>query len=260
MTEEVLEWLPVEATACAPVKSAIEGGVADWCEHWFAGRRVRVAGLTPTPKSAPASTDEAGWRLFGQSVAISYPKKAATRLLEWALDVELERIVLTDVDRQLMQAFERRLIGDLAVRLETALGVGGGLRDLPANTIDPLGRLGGLVVSLADGQGLQLLSLGIPLATVLPLCKSSSARVDRQPVPLDRLMQALGPVTVSVDAMLGKAEITLSDLQGLSAGDVLILDVGLDDLARLTLPSSDSTIAHAKLIDVEGHRALALQA
>lgn len=258
MTGQVCDWLPLEVVDREPVRTAIAGAISEWAAAWFGAPRLSASRFTPTRSGRP--DDAAGWRVHRKALAVSCSGRAMGRLLDWALDADVEQLSLSPADRRLVEAFEGRLMQDLALRVETALKMDGELKSQPLSVDDPYGRFGGLNVEVTDDRGGVLLSLAIPFTDLLPTCKASLPAIRRSAVKLDTLRSALADAALPVKATLGAARIALADLHSLAPGDVLVLDTALDDGAALSLGGSAHVFAAARLTDHEGKMTLTLQA
>lgn len=181
------------------------------------------------------------------------------RMAGWALDAQLDHLVLKKADRRLLDSFEQKLLADLARKIELAFGIEPSVGSRGAIK-NPFGKLGGVAITLAGDNALPLLSIGIPLQIVLPLCRSSLGPVERKPAQLASFAHALGCADMAIEATLGHAEISVADLRGLAAGDVLVLTRALNDAVQVSLSGSDTAFARGKLIDLDGQIAIALEA
>ena len=263
MTDEALTWLPLGVTTRDAVQAAIGRAVADWSALWFPRPQVSVSGFKPTLGEPRDDADGSGWRVYRKTVAISCPRRSASRLAGWALDAPLAELSPRKADRRLLELFERTLIEDLAHKVELALGVEAPapsqVHAQPQVVRNPFGKLGGAAVTLTEDFGAPLLALAIPLAALLPLCRSSLAPAPRKPAALASFAAALGSADLTIEATLGNAEVPVADLRTLAPGDVLVLQRGLADAVDVSLAGSETTFARAKLIDLDGQMALALQ-
>lgn len=257
MSSEVTDWIPIGLAEHESVQSVLREAIAAWSDAWFPGRSLRVCATLPTLDEA-APWEGAPWRTWGEAVAISCPRKALSRLAERALDAKLDQLTIGDVDRQIIQAFEGRIIGDLAQRLDAALDVTTAPDARPRTLDAPFGGLGGLVLGVGEGQGAQLLSVAIPMKTLAPLCRALFPPASPALARLDKLTEALKPTAVPLEASLGRIGLSLADLRDLCVGDVLVTDVAIDDGAILRLADGEP-LARADMIEQAGHRALALQ-
>lgn len=265
MTQEAQTWLPLGVATRDAVQAAIGRAVADWADLWFPRPQVAVSGFKPTMGEPRDDADGSGWRVYRKTVAISCPRRSGSRLAGWALDAPLADLSPRKGDRRLLELFERTLIEDLALKVELALGVDGpaaapaSVHPQPQVLRNPFGKLGGVAVALTEDFGAPLLSLAIPLAALLPLCRASLAPAARKPAALASFAQALGSADLTIEATLGNAEVPVADLRALAPGDVLVLQRGLADAVDVSLAGSETTFARAKLIDLDGQMALALQ-
>ncbi len=238
-----------------PVRTQLAASVAAWSERWFARRRAR---LHDWRRAAGAARSAEAWRVHYASVAIALP--ARSRVIDWALDMRLEPFDVTETDRLLLDGLERRIVADLARQIEAALRVDGAPRETPLATTEPWGAAGGATLEITDENGADIAQAAIPFEALLGACKASmrAPRTDR-PRP-ERVSAALAAQRLTLAARLGQAEIALSELRALAPGDVLVLDRDLDSPAELVVEGARAVVAKAKLTDIGGRAALALQA
>ena len=259
MTLAPPRWLPPEAAIGEPVRTKVREAVDRWSEHWFSKSSVRLSDLEPITAARAARTDPDDWR--GGRGAISVKRAGmAWRLLNLALDVRLELLRLTERDRKLLDAFERTVVEDLVLKVEQALGAMPVPAEADSHPGNPYGRLGGVMASLTDDAGMALLSLAIPLETLLPLCVPIAPGRLTRDEQLGSLTGALATTAITVEANLGEATVRLEDLRALAPGDVLILDRAIDEGLEITLAGSRHVLARAKLTDADGRLALRLHA
>lgn len=256
MTNRVLDWLPLSVVAREPVRAKITAAVSAWSGAWFSPPR-RLHATRITPHNGEAAPQGRAWRVPRQALAVSCPRPAATRLLDWALDADAQRLSPTDADRKLIEAFETQIFADLCARIERALGIEDQSKNDPTS---PYGPLGGLSIEIADEQGDTLVWLALALSDVLPACKASLPQRSRPVEKLSGLRSALADTVVSIEVVLGSASLGLADLRTLTPGDVLVLDAGLEDAASLTLADSHRSVGRATLTHTDDALALTLQA
>lgn len=260
MTQKVRDWLPIDVVSRDEVQAILRQAVADWSARWFSKRRISLASYAPAAGGHEGKTAEGGWRVYRKEVAVHCPAAATSRLAGWALDARPDDAVATEGDRRLVEQFGRKLLQDLAATIELALELVGEFCDQPLRIEEPYDRMGGVILSLAEGQGVELLKVGVPLHAVAPLCRATFKPTTRGPAVLEILSKALWPTPVIVEATLGQANISLADLQTLEPGDVLILSTALDQPAEIALSGSARVLARGKLSDTDGQIALTLQA
>jgi flagellar motor switch/type III secretory pathway protein FliN len=257
VTEAVRDWLPLGAVLSGRVRATVGEVVADWSRRWFADGGIE---LVTVSTSADARRDDAEgeWRVFRAAIAVKRLRALSPRLLKRALGVEVEGLVLTGVDRRVVTAFVQRLLDDLVVNLEQAFELKGEMRDAPMTVADPFGPFGGLVGLVADGRD-RLLTIAIPLAEIVGFCKSGlPAPGPRDELP--SLAAALASTSVTIDATVGRAQMSLADLGDLAAGDVIVLDRALASGVEICIDQSDVAIASATLSEADGRLAFTLQA
>jgi flagellar motor switch/type III secretory pathway protein FliN len=255
VTIGVLDWLPLSVVTREPVRAKITSAVSAWSEAWFSPPR-RLHATRLTPHNGEAESNRA-WRIPRQALAVSCSRPAATRLLDWALDADVQRLSATHADRRLIEAFDTQVFEDLAARVERALDIEAKAK---GDITSPYGPLGGLSVEIADEQGDTLVWLALAMSDLLPACRASLSQRARPVEKLTALRGALADTPVSIEAVLGSASVGLADLRTLAPGDVLVLDAGLEDAAWLALAGSHRNIGRATLTHTEDALALTLQA
>ena len=227
--------------------------MATWARRWFGARPVAVTSFVTLAGPPPPDID-GDWRRHADLVAVKHSRVANSRLLERALDLSLEGLVLSEIDRRVIAALAQRVIEDLAATLKAALDVG------TAALPDPLGPFGCALIGIAEGRD-QLLTVAIPLEALVRLRKAELAPASRSANPLAGVSEALQPTTVVLEASLGKVKLSLAELQGLSPGDIVVLDRVIEDGGEISLIESDVVFARATLSgSPNGHLALTVQA
>lgn len=253
---ETRDWLPVGAAAHRNVRARIAKAVAAWSEHWFMRRSFAPLRYQERPRGFDAGGGLRQWTRYRGAAAIRCSTTSTTSLMEAALSMRMSGLELSVPDIQLLDAFARAILGDLARRLEEELDIEATDRDQPDQTAAPFLLDGGVEISLSEGQGPEILYIGLPMQTLIPACREALPQPARRP-PLDRLQQALGSTPVRVRATLGHAQLGLQDIAGLAVGDVVVLGAGLDQAVDLSLSDRDCVFTHARLTDVDGEMALA---
>ncbi|HYF22972.1 MAG TPA: FliM/FliN family flagellar motor C-terminal domain-containing protein [Caulobacteraceae bacterium] len=249
-------WLPVDALVREAVRAPLDAAVRRWSARWFAGRSVGVPRLAAVPATERPRGD---WRVYRRAAAIDCSRQARTRIADLGLDCSLDRLTLGEADRRLVDAFEREVLRDLSQTVEDALGVLGDWRPAPETPAEPLGRLGGATAGLADDRGAPLLTLALPQACLLPLCRESLGPPRPGEEPPGSRVRALASTPVALEAVLGQAEVALADLKALAPGDVLVLDTRLDGPALLRVAGAGRPVAEGVLTQDEDALALKLK-
>jgi hypothetical protein len=246
VTERLQDWLPAEAAVRPAVRAAVEPVVAAWAAHWFARGEARLDDWTLAAGGRPAF--DAGWRACGGGLEASCSTRAAGRLASLALDARPDGMDVNDRDRLVMAALARRIVDDLAQRVDGLLGREG--------AAPPGDRR--LVATVAESADV-LFSLSIPVTRLLGLSRRVLPRAGSATPLADGRRAALAATTVRLEATLGAATLTLAEARELSVGDILLLDRTLRDAADLTLPRSADVVARGVLTETEGCLALVLQ-
>jgi len=257
VTAQVQDWLPVQVGQRQVIEARVAQAVEAWSTAWFARRRVTVVGARAALSDPSGEAESPAWRRYDAELALACPARAAQRLLDWVFDVRAEGPA-SDMDRRVLERVEQDLFSDLIQRVASALDLKAAGRPGPPQPVgSPFGRLGGVTFTLGEASGGGLLSLAAPLNAILPLCRRSLPPPRPTPPPAPRAV-ALGHHPVTIEAVLGMAEISVSELRRLEPGDVLILDRKLGEPTALALPDSDFAFALAQLSDQDGRTALTL--
>ena len=246
MSGSVEAWLPREAMDAGPVRHLVAAAVEAWSGKWFATGRLAASGFEASHSGA--SCRASGWRVYGSAVALAVGAPATIALAGLALGAAPGRLVLSEVDQDIIGRFTTRIAADLALSLEQALGLDPTGRGGDVAVEDALPR-GGMVFTLADGAGAPVLNGAIPTAALVTFLKSTLPPARRARSPMSRLSRAIGATPVQVEARLGATTLPLGDLAGLVPGDVLVLDRAVAAGAGLALFRSDRTFANAAIAD-----------
>ena len=209
--------------------------------------------------------DGAGWRARRRSVGLSVSKRAQARLADWVLDTRLEEVGASQVDQVLVVKLLDQMLDDLAARVEAVFGLEdatlgpSAMLDAASMPSQPIGRLGGVVVGIADEGASALLHLAIPCSVLIPYCmKILPQRVGREGNLISRA-DALAATPLTIEAVLGTVELALSDLRGLALGDILVLDREIIAPSELVLAGGGPSLATGMLTEQSGAKALRLQ-
>ena len=242
-------WLPIETVARPQVRHLLEDAVSAWSKAWFTSRHLAITAVRPIPGVVQPRADRP---VFGATTAIGYSARAIARLLDWALDTRLDEVAVLAADQEVLDGFERAMMEDLAARIEAAI-------EAPnADAVTLATPAGGLETTIGDEAAGDLITFTLSLAALLPAIRGSLPPPARR-FPLAAMGDAIEASSLSVEALLGHADIRLSDLDGLAPGDVLVLQTRLDAGVGLSLTGSSSTLGRGSLTDIDGHRAVALE-
>jgi hypothetical protein len=234
MSGRLREWLPLNAATGPRVRDALEGAVDTWSRTWFAGARGLLTSVAPHPSGAPEAAG--GWLLYDDIVAVPADGPDAIRLAGLALGVAPESLVLSEPDRDIIGRLAATILADLAAALAASLERPPSGGAAPTPTADPLEGDAGIVLRVADASGRTLAQAALPLAALVPFLK---ARIPARPAPdLPHLDGPVGRTLTRLDIRLGDTRLSLGDLTGLAAGDVLVLDREIEAGARVALGSA----------------------
>lgn len=250
------DWLPNSVIMDDVVRDAIRSAIAQWSARWFVGEQLVLSGLKASSGAARNESDESGWRICRTAIAIRGDRSALSHLIYLALDTHTEDTHLTEGDQALLQGLERRILDDLAETLEQAFDLAGELKLKPQKVWDPLCEGGGLLASLVETSGREILSFALPAHVIVPRIKAHLGPAAQKTEDLQPLTKALGDVSVSIEALIGSAELTLAEFNDLAVGDVLILDRTLDQPVDITGAGSGQAFAKATLTHVDDDMAL----
>ena len=256
MIGQVRDWLPDGFVNHEVVRETIDQAVAQWGERWFVGAYASVTGMKTTSGDPRNESDDAGWRVYRQAVGIRGERSGFSRMVDKALDINTEMSNLTETDHDLLRAMMRKILEDLAEVLEQAFGVPGDLKPSPQRLSDPLAGGGGLVMALTDPSGRNILTLAIPNDVILARVKAHLGLPSPSSETLQPLAAALGGVTVAIEAVVGTVELSLTELNDLAIGDVLVLDRAVDQPVDIAGVVSHHVFAKAMLTDGEDGLAL----
>ncbi len=181
-------------------------------------------------------------------------------MIDQALDVSTEMMKLTETDQVLLDALERKILDDLAGELAQAFELSGDGQAQPKRVRDPLVDGGGIVIALTEPSGREALTLAVTTDAAVSKVKSLMGPATKPAQSLQPLAGALGGVHVAIEAMVGKVELTLTELNELSVGDVLVLDRALDQAVDIVGAGSRHVFAKAMLTQVDDGIALVFNA
>lgn len=250
MIQDVRAWLPRSAATSDVIRTGLEAAVADWRGRWFAKGDIRLADLAASERR-PAQVGEE--TIQGDSVSLTLLAKSKARLLQLALDKRLEGLTLTEADRKVLDGFADRLWRSLIDLVEQSLELAS---PDPGGAI-PYAKIPseGIAATLSDGRD-ALLTLWTPLSSALPTIKASLPARRLHTAGLTHPGDAISANSVTLEASLGGAVVSLADLQSFEAGDVIVLDTPMSD--GIALASGDTEIARGALSHVGGRLSLTL--
>jgi flagellar motor switch/type III secretory pathway protein FliN len=224
VTPAVRDWLPADAFTGTAVEAALAAVIAQWSERWF--KRADIGVRIASTNRAAAQDDVA---------AVEFPESGKRVLLEAALGMPVAGQSVTDGDRRVLDVFAIQIAEDLATALTKAFGTA---------TSANAGRSITAMFSLSEGD---LLSVSFPEHVVVPMLKARLIKSKLATGAMRKRIEALSQTKLSVEGVLGRAELAMSDLDELAVGDVVILDRALHEAIELRLSGSDRVIGRGKL-------------
>jgi len=260
VTASVREWLPWGVLSHEAVRETLEAAIGHWSGQWFAAPYAAVASVRPAMADPRPDGDGTGWRMYSTEIAIRAGRAALSRMIYRALDLRADVPEPTPADARILAGLEEKILESLADTVERTFGVAGRPRQAPEKTEDPLKESGGLVVSVTEPTGREVLTLAIPAELVFRHVKASQGKPAPRPAALRPLPEALAGVSIAFEARIGTVELTLSELGELAVGDVLVLDRRLDQPVDIAGLASNDVFAKAALTQAEDSLALKFNA
>ena len=226
-------WLPASALQTGAVEALLGDILRGWSRDWLARGSLTLSGRLLQSDRASAIGDEIRWFVRGRSLALSVPASAQLMLVRAMLDAAEGDALTTDDDRRVADDLSRVALDDLRSRLGSfGREDDGRWTELPSG--EPAELLDRWEVAISLGAGVPLLKLALSNDAVIAAIKGAlpPPEASRQVSPRRAGLLAQ-PVEVS--ARIGHARVSLADLAELGAGDVIVLDAGLDDPATLAI-------------------------
>jgi len=226
----VSEWLPPDAFTEDAVRPALDQTVSVWSARWFVGARAVISAVHPggvKPRMAQSL------QVKGGVPQAELPGRGKRTLLEAALGTDLSGLTLTECDHRVLDDFAAEAIKDLLAALDS-LGEGG------ANGPS-------LCVTLSL-EGKEMVCITLPGGVLIPTMKAAIGAVRRRGAAPRSRVDALKPVKLMAEGLLGRAEVTLDDLRDLAVGDVVVLDSSLKSMVELRLPGNSQRIGRGRLV------------
>lgn len=210
-------WLPAACLTGEPAIAPFAAAVDAWSEHWFETPPLAIASKWVTTR--PSGLDVRDWEALHTAAAgglgLQIRREGSEYLVAALLGSHAARPAYTAHDRKLFDPVAAHVLGDLRERL---VGVVKTL-DVSAGSSGPSFELG-----LLDGMGRPILRLLADCRLLVALVKSHTAPRHAPPPPVSARADAIDDTVVTAALRAGCARLSYSDLAGLAAGDVLILD------------------------------------
>jgi len=226
-------WLPEEALADGATDRLLAEMLGRWSEKWFAHQVVRPLGTLSRTGAAEAPGGAAEARFLDDGLAVTFDSAATRTIAAMMLDAAEEKGTLTERDSQVVTRLAAAAVDDLCVRLSQMfrLPADARWRTGPVGAV-PLDDVRSCALGIADREPLIHILVETRLMVGLVRCRIPPAP---QPRPLQPISAGLGSQLLTVSALLGRCDLTLSELADLAIGDVLVLDRQLADPLSLVV-------------------------
>ena len=251
MTQGWRPWLPEGALSGGRVERMLDALFGQWSDKWLAGSSLHaLAGLASSGAIELAQHGDAEWHYSDHGVAVSLPETGRTALAEMMLEVAIDGASMTVADRQVVERLVAGSIDDLCARL-------GQMLKLPGESRWRTGRAGALhwdearVWDFGIDDREPLIRLFIEDHLLVGMVKASLPPVQAA-APLKSVVTGLADQPVSVSALLGRCQLSLSELADVSEGDVLVLDRALGEPLELALDGQVKV--HGCTVEQEGEQ------
>jgi len=240
----------VGAAMVARLQAATEAALRGWSQRW---------GVDASCEAAPAD-DAAAASAPGQAWLVEHGVRPAVRLawpgrLHDALGRALYRLASAPAPGTLAADSVRHVADDLLQRLAEAWFVARWNAPADSGAAAPADRVPPRWLAVVD---VRLTVAGTPLPALVPALRfRSTAAPAAQPLTPAATVAAFAGAAARVEAVVGRAELSLGEVAQLQAGDVLLLDTRLLDPIALRI--AEGTVAlPAALGARDGARAVQL--
>jgi flagellar motor switch/type III secretory pathway protein FliN len=236
----IKDWLPKEAFSEAALKSALSAPIEGWSKRWLA----RGSALVTAAHRAELSPTAAQSRLVsGKAAKAELAGRGKRVLLEAVLDLDLAGLSPSEADHAVLDQLAVRIVEDLVAVLDAKL-----------RSEDPDGTRMRFAVSI---NGVETLAVTLPKDALVSALKGAFGPARPNRTKAQSRMRALASMPVAMEGVLGRADLALSDVEGLSVGDVVVLDRQVQEPVELRL-SGGQRVASGKLGRTEGRLSIHL--
>lgn len=253
MTLAWTPWLPEDAAIPASAQRLLAEQIESWSRDWFAGSAVRTIGQLSRVAAPRSELRKTIWHDCDEGVAIGLPPTGPAALGALVLDVTTASGNRNADDLKLLDTLGMECLDALKLRLAQLLG---------------LGKPSWRSTDILHGEGaIYRLEIGLAARAVtiqLEIGKACFIRFARgllpdpaAAVPLGSGVEALARLPVSLSALLGSCSLTLAELSGLAADDVIVLDRATEE--SLPLAIGGAPLARGTCTVVETGNGLALK-
>jgi flagellar motor switch/type III secretory pathway protein FliN len=240
MTPPVRAWLPSTVLTPPSLTDPLAAVLGAWRERWFPAMAMGIATVERASEPDPPPS-ELIYQVNGAYASATLDGRRKRHLVEGALDVSLLNNLPNDSDHRLLDAFATSILEDLV----------GGLDALLKDVASDLGQ-GEFVRLGISSDSQELVAVIMDEQHAFALLRASSRAARSRTEPLSSRTDAMKSAPVAIDAMLGRAELSIEELENLRAGDVLVLDRDISEKVDLCPIGQDRAIGRGRLQLSEG--------
>lgn len=241
MSGQARDWLPTGAFTLDAVRASLAPWIAHWSDRWFLNVKAEIGSVRPSKQNS-RSAHSLTLRGATTEAVLSGPGKRS--LLEAALNTDLSGAVLAVSDHEILNSFASEAVKDLLAIVDNALGDECD-RDSPKLSV---------VILVGGGETIEMI---VPSSSLVQAIKRTVPSTQNLRKATPRI-EALKPVKLVAEGLLGRADLTLDDLRNLSIGDVVVLDVALESPVELRLRGTRKRIARGKMMRTNGRVSIQL--
>jgi hypothetical protein len=240
-------WLPPQALSAERIEPILARLVTEWSDCWFTDAR---AGIGQAPAADLPALEPDSIRCCPPLLAAAAGPAARVAIAGAMLGTNFPGIPLAR-DKSVIDALAIECVDDLLKQIWS----------LARDAAPPEPRDGGIESSLVPwvvsvGRRRAVIRLVVAEEAAIDLLKRALPR--SAPPKVEPVGRALLRQEIALAADLGRARVGLLELEGLSAGDVLVLDSSADSPLRLLLNGERAPLS-ALLEEKDGGAMLTLQ-
>jgi len=247
MTQQFKHWLPQGAFCLDAVGAVLAPAIEPWSTNWFARKSAAVSSVrTYETAAAPSGAAAQSVQVFAERAAVQLPPRGKRLLLDTLLALDLSQQILSDGDRRILDHLASQVLDDLGARIDK-------LFEAEPRFADEQFLSVGLAL-----EGRELLVVTLPEHILIPRIKARLTKTNRVSQPLRKRLQALAGTKIVAEAVLGRADLAMNDLESMAVGDVVVLDRDLSDAIDLHLSGSAKPFTCGRLVHDGEHYTLQL--
>jgi flagellar motor switch/type III secretory pathway protein FliN len=228
----LVPWLPANAIAEAARTLQVRETVADWSAKWLGSGSATLSGTEAAARDLRISGTASE---LDDGLALVIPEDVSAIIGRMMFGIPEGEP--TAADFAAISASADTALADLRQRLAQLVGLP---RQAGWRECDGAGGPGHLF-RVRLGQALQPLVI-IVSDSLLVLGIKARLRPDPASTPLGALSEGLAPQTVMLSALLGSCRLSTRELAELGAGDVVVLDRGLNDVVPIAIDGIPQTV------------------